>query len=141
MLFARKGAEMAIRTDPLMTSQVEELNNHSAAVGAAVYAINDYQTRSEYVNSIAAVEGSSSQIPESSVVDKERRKKRMEEDEIFAKERAEGILERDKKRRNHTLSSRTNMKPAQREFFQKLISNDDRSEIHKATRNKFPGIK
>ena len=131
---------MAIRCDPQMTSQVEELNNHSAAVGAAVYAINDYQKRSEFVNSIAAAEGSSSQIPESSVVDKDRRKKRMEEDEVFAKERAEGILERDKRRRNHTLSSRCNMKPDQREFFQGLITKDDSLEIHEVTKNKFPGI-
>ena len=122
-----------------MTSQVSELNNHSAAVGAAVYAINDYQARSEFVNSIAAAEGSSSQIPESSVVDKNRRKKRMEEDETFAMERAEGILDRDKKRRNHTLSSKTNMKPSQREFFQTLIANQDGLEISETTKKKFPG--
>ena len=132
---------MAIRSDPVMASQVEDLNNHSAAVGAAVYAINDYQTRSEFVNSVAAAEGSSSQIPESSTVDKERRKKRMEEDEKFALERAEVILVRDKKRRNQTLSSQTNLKLTQREFFQNLISNDDKLEINGATKKKFPGTK
>ena len=63
----------------------------------------------------------------------------MEEDENFAMERAEGILVRDKKRRNQTLSSQTNLKSTQREFFQKLISNDDQLEIYGVTKKKFPG--
>lgn len=130
---------MAIRKDSKMTSQVQVLNNHSDAVGAAVYNIGDYQTRAEYVNAIAVAEGSNSQAPETDVVNKDRRRKRMEEDEKLAREKAEEILNRDKKRRKLSLSSKHRVKPTAREFLQNLITENKSLEIHQATRKKFPG--
>lgn len=139
MTFCRKGAEMAIRTDSKMTSDVQVLNNHSDSVGAAVYNIGDYQTRAEYVNAIAVAEGSNSQAPETDVVNKDRRRKRREEDEKLAREKAEEILSRDKKRRKVTLSAKNRVKPTAREFMQNLVTNNKSLEIHQATRKKFPG--
>lgn len=132
---------MNIRKNQKMTDQVDVLNNHSDAVGAAVYNIGDYQARAQYVNAIAAVEGSSSQLPTASASDtvKTRRQKREEEDQNFAKERADNILKRDKQRRNVSLSSQTRVKPDHREYYQKLISAGTDLEIHQKTRKKFPG--
>ena len=130
---------MAIRTDPKMTSQVQLLNNHSESVGAAVYNIGDYQGRAEYVHAIAVAEGSDSQAPETDVVNKERRRKRMEEDDKLAREKCEEILNRDRKRRKVTLSTKNRVKPPAREFLQNLITNNESLEIHLATRKKFPG--
>ena len=131
---------MNLRTDPEMTAQVDLLNNHSDAVGEAVYNIGSYQTRAEFVNAQAAAEGSSSQQPEASGVDMNRRKMREEEDERKKMERARDILNRDKRRRNETLSSQMRLKPDQRMFLQKLISENHELEIHEATRKKFPGL-
>ncbi len=122
-----------------MTDQVAVLNNHSEAVGAAVYNIGDYQCRAQYVNAMAAVEGSSSQLPAAAVRDENRRREREEEDQKLAKEMAENILNRDKMRRNNVLSSKNRVKPVDREFFQELITNGTNLEINKNTRKKFPG--
>ena len=134
---------MNIRKNQKMTDQVAVLNNHSDAVGAAVYNIGDFHDRAQYVNAIAAVEGSSSQLPAASAsasdTVKTRRQKREEEDQNFAKERADNILNRDKQRRNVSLSSQTRVKPDHREYYQKLISAGTDLEIHKKTRKKFPG--
>ena len=132
---------MNLRKNEKMTEEVAVLNNHSDAVGAAVYNIGDYQTRAQYVNAIAAAEGSSSQNPmtSTSVTDMTRRQQREEEDQKFAKERAENILSRDKQRRNVKLSSQTRVKPAQREFYQRLITAGTDLEVHKKTMKKFPG--
>ena len=130
---------MTIRSDPQMTAQIDVLNNHSNAVGEASYNIGDYQTRAEFVNAIAAVEGSSSQLPDAIGVNRERRRKREEEDDVFARERAEDILKRDKKRRKETLSAQMRVKPSQRDFLQTLITENFNLEIHKSTRKKFPG--
>ena len=122
-----------------MTDQVAVLNNHSDAVGLAVYNIGDYQARSQYVNAVAAAEGSSSQLPAAAVRDENRRQEREVEDQKFAKENADNILSRDKKRRNNALSSQNRVMPDHREFFQKLITNGTDLEIYKKTRQKFPG--
>lgn len=131
---------MNIRTDPEMTAQVDLLNNHSNAVGEAVYNIGSYQTRAEFVNAQAVAEGSSSQLPEASGVDSDRRKMREEEDDRKKMMKAQEILKRDKQRRNDTLSSQMKLKPSQREFLQKLISENSNLEIYEATRKKFPGL-
>lgn len=131
---------MNIRTDPEMTAQVDLLNNHSNAVGEAVYNIGSYQTRAEFVNAQAVAEGSSSQLPEASGVDSDRRKMREEEDDRKKLMKAQEILKRDKRRRNDTLSSQMKLKPSQREYLQKLISENSNLEIYEATRKKFPGL-
>ena len=132
---------MNIRKDAKMTDVVPVLNNHSQQVGEQVYNIGREQTRAQYVNATASMEGSSSQLPAESagVHDQIRRKEREEEDQRFAQDRADDILNRDKKRKNQTLSSQTRVKSDQRDFFQKLISNDPGLEIHQKTRKKFPG--
>ena len=130
---------MNLRTNSEMTAQVDLLNNHSNAVGEAVYNIGSYQTRAEFVNAQAAAEGSSSQQPEASGVDLNRRKIREEEDERKKIEKAQDILKRDRRRRNDTLSSQMNLKPDQREYLQQLITASSNLEIHTATRKKFPG--
>ena len=130
---------MNIRKNAKMTDQVAVLNNHSDAVGEASYNLTDYACRAQYVNAIAAAEGSSSQLPAAGVGDQTRRQERQEEDERFAKEQADNILNRDKQRRKDALSSQTRMKPDHREFYQKLISNGKDLEIYNKTRRKFPG--
>ena len=132
---------MNIRKDAKMTDVVPILNNHSQRVGEQVYNIGREQTRAQYVNATAAMEGSSSQLPAVSagVNDQIRRREREEEDQRFAQDRADDILNRDKQRKNQTLSSQTRVKSDQRDFFQKLISNDPGLEIHQKTRKKFPG--
>ena len=124
-----------------MTDQVAVLNNHSDAVGAAVYNIGDYQSRAQYVNAIAAVEGTASQLPTPSASNTvmTRRRQREEEDQKFAKEKAENILRRDKERKNVKLSSQFRVKPDHREYYQKLITGGTNLEIHEKTRKKFPG--
>ena len=104
------------------------------------YNIGSYMTRAQYVNATAAMEGS--QLPAAAnagVHDEARRLEREQEDQRFAKERAEDILKRDQRRKKQTLSSQTRVKSGQREFFQQLICNDADLEIHQKTRNKFPG--
>ena len=136
--YSRKGAEMNIRKSSRMTEHVAVLNNHSDAVGEASYNLADYTCRAQYVNAIASSEGSS-QLPAAAVGDETRRQEREEEDQRFAKERANIILNRDKQRRNNALSSQTRVKRDHREFFQKLITAGTDLEVHKKTRQKFPG--
>ena len=129
---------MTIRKNTKMTDQVEVLNNHSDAVGEAVYNIGDYQSRAQFVNAVAAAEGSS-QLPAASIEHEARRQEREKEDESFAQKRADIILKRDKKRRNEALSSQTRVKPLHREFLQRLITENKDLEIHNKTQKKFPG--
>ena len=63
-----------------MTEQVDVLNNHSDAVGEASYNLADYTCRAQYVNAVAASEGSS-QLPAAGVGDETRRRERDEEDQ------------------------------------------------------------
>ena len=132
---------MNIRKNAKMTDVVPVLNNHSQQVGEEVYNIGNYQTRAEYVNATAAMEGSSSQLPAASAGEQvqARRRERELEDERFAQQKADDILSRDKQRKNQTLSSQTRVKSGQREFFQKLIRNDPDLEIYQKTSKKFPG--
>ena len=129
---------MNIRKNSRMTDQVAVLNNHSDAVGEASYNLADYTCRAQFVNAIAAAEGSS-QVPASEVGVETRRREREEEDQRFAKERANLILNRDKLRRNDALHSQTRLKRDHREFFQKLITAGTNLEVHQKTRKKFPG--
>ena len=129
---------MNIRKNARMTDKVAVLNNHSDAVGEASYNLADFSCRAQYVNAVAAAEGSSSQLPAASG-DQTRRKEREEEDRRFAKEEADKVLNRDKQRKKDTLSSQTRVKRDHREFLQKLITDGTDLEIHNKTRKKFPG--
>ena len=73
---------MNIRKNAKMTDQVAVLNNHSDAVGEASYNLTDYACRAQYVNAIAAAEGSSSQLPAAGVGDQTRRQERQRKQKL-----------------------------------------------------------
>lgn len=134
--------ESYIQKNEVSRKRINILQGHSESVGLSHYDKGSSDYRSNFIHELSQMEGSSSQIEDNLPEPAAAKRAKLEEEEFELK--AE-IVEEKKKKSNHAkynTSKYQKLMPEDREFLQKLFSDEKYKHLHRINKNKsFPGFR
>ena len=139
----RRGMEPHVQKNEYSRKRINVLQGHSESVGLNHYDKGSSDYRSGFIHELSQTEGSCSQIEEDDLPEPAAAKRaKLEEKE--SELRAE-IVEDKKKKSNHakhSICKSQKIMPDDREFLQKLFSEEKYKNLHRINKNKsFPGFR
>ena len=138
----RRGMESHIQKNEYSRKRINILQGHSESVGLSHYDKGSSDYRSNFIHELSQMEGSCSQVEDNLPEHAAAKRAKLEEEESELK--AE-IVEDKTKKSNHakySICKSQKIMPDDREFLQKLFSEEKYKNLHRINKNKsFPGFR
>ena len=138
----RRGMESHIQKNEYSRKRINILQGHSESVGLSHYDKGSSDYRSNFIHELSQMEGSCSQVEDNLPEPAAAKRAKLEEEESELK--AE-IVEDKTKKSNHakySICKSQKIMPDDREFLQKLFSEEKYKNLHRINKNKsFPGFR
>ena len=139
----RRGAEDHVQKNQVSRKRVGILQGHSEDVGLDHYDRGSADYRSSFIHELSQIEGSCSKTPQEDLSEPVAAKRaKIDEDEINL--RSEIVESKTKKttKAKYNVCKSQKLMPNDREFLQKLLSDQNYKHLHKIDKKKsFPGDK
>ena len=135
----RRASEKFIKSNKDLQPFIKNLNKHSDTVGQAVYNKKAYVQSAEYINMLSSQQGMSCDNDSFEEEIESKRRKLVEDDQRNSLNAAKEKVLRDKKKKSSVLTKQKRLKTEDRDFLQAEITKQIGSDVHKKTRNRFPG--
>ena len=132
----RRGLEHEVQSSPAAVSKIKDIQSHSQDTGKGAYYKTSPYVRAKFMSTVAAKEGANTYIEEEEVPDDIRELRQARELENKLKCQDSVLKKRTLKRKR--ISKTTSLLPADRDFLEEILTDENNHEIFTALKKKFP---